>query len=89
MITKIKNKRYNIDVTIPIDLQCLVDIFDNEAKSHPEKFAQVMVEFGHDGDWTLEIEYLKYLKKDIKSDYGKKVADLLQQVIDALETPIE
>lgn len=82
-------KKYSIEVTVPVEVECLIDIFNEEAKSNPEKFADVMIEFGHDGDWTLEIEYLKRLKKDIRTDYGQKVANLLQQVIDALEKPTE
>lgn len=81
----IKNKKYYIDLEVPFDLWSIVGIFNEEAHNCPNEFAKLMIEFGHDGDWSLELAYLKLLKKDIKSDYGKKAADLLQQVIDIME----
>ena len=81
----VKNKKYNIDLTVPIDLETIIEIFREEACSNPEEFAKKMVEFGYDGDWTLEIEYMKALKRSIKADFGKETADMLQKVIDKME----
>jgi hypothetical protein len=82
---KIKNKKYYINLEVPFDLWYIIDIFNEEAHNNPDAFAELMIKFGHDGDWSLELAYLKLLKKDINSDYGKKTADLLQQVIDIIE----
>lgn len=88
-MSNIKNKKYEVPLEIQLDLYTILNIFDDEAHNCPEEFAKFMIELGHDGDWTLEHDYLKLLKKDIKADFGKEAANHIQAVLDIMEKPSE
>ena len=81
---KLKNSKHIIPLEVPVDLYTMVDILDEQAKHSPEEFAKIMHRFGCDGDWTLELEYFKIIKKDLKSDYGKEAAAHMQAIIDIM-----
>ena len=82
---KIKNSKFIVPIEVPVDIYSLINLLDGLAKQNPEEFAKVMHRFGFDGDWTLELEYFKIIKKDLKVDYGKEAAYHMQAIIDIME----
>lgn len=81
-----KKTKYKIPVEVEVDLDCLIEnTIPDLLQADPKKGAKTMKEFGNNGDWSLELEYLKLLKKDIQIDFGKEAARDLQKVINAIE----
>lgn len=78
-------KKYKFPIEAELSLEDIIDVLREECLNYPEKAAQLLVWLGTDGDWTLETEYLKLLKKDIEADFGSHPANCLQQVIDYME----
>lgn len=77
-------KKYKVPIEAELNIEDIIGILREECLSHPEKAAKLLLWLGTDGDWTLETEYLKLLKKDIEADFGSHPANCLQQVIDYL-----
>lgn len=84
-----KNKRYTIPVTVDVDLSCIMEDLPDILQKDPKKGAKTMVEFGNNGDWSLEYEYLKLLKSQIRIDFGKTAAKYLQGLLDIMGLPSE
>lgn len=72
----------NLIVNVPINLHEIAEILNDVACDNPKEFGKLMVELGHYGDWSLELEYLKSLRRDCLDDPDcKGVTDALQTLI--------
>lgn len=80
-----KNKKYIVNINVPFDLYEILEILREAAYDNPKEFGKFMVELGHYGDWTLEVEYLKHLRKDCLDDPDcKGLTDALQKTLNEI-----
>lgn len=82
-----KEKTYEIYCKVPVSLSCVLEDLPDLLQENPKKGAKMLKEFGNNGDWSLEYEYFKLMKKDLKADFGKKAADHMQAILDIMSMP--
>jgi len=82
-------KKLNNDTLLPIyanaTLGSIKEAIHEICLDDPKEGAKMMRDFGVDGDWSLEIEYLKLIEKDLKDEKWNDIAKDLQTVINKLE----
>ena len=80
-----KNKKYKIPCYVDVELTSVIEDLKDLFQRDPKDGAKTIREFGINGDWSLEYEYFKLMKKDLKSDFGKKAADHMQAILDIMD----
>lgn len=84
-----KDKIYNIYCTVPVSLKAVLEELPMILQNDPKEGAKVIMSFFQDGDWSLDYEVMKLLKKDLKIDFGKEAADHMQAILDIMDRPEE
>lgn len=80
-----KDKIYNINCTVPVSLKAILEELPMILQKDPKEGAKVIMTFFQNGDWSLDYEVMKLLKKDLKIDFGKEAANHMQAILDIMD----